>query len=857
MVGQQGAAAGRLLETLAAVAATLAKAGNWTDVAPSVLAQLAVALDASRAYLFRVHEVSGLGLGQTCVVDWAAPGLKPLTGDVRNTDEDLTAGDPVLMAWAKRRRRGETISGHTRDLSGYLRDDFEYQGIRSFLSTPLMVRGVWWGHLGFDDCAREREWTAEEVAFLQTSARLVAAAAERSDTSLVASETSRTAMLASALDAVVTIDEAGRILEFNPAAEATFGFRRDEAIGRLLTDTIVPPQHCRGHAEGFRKYLSGGRSRILAQRLEIEGRRADGSEFPVELTITEVRAEGRRFFTAYLRDITERRQSLAALAESEARFRALVHDQTESVTLWDAEFRCTFANRAAADLFHQTPEEHLGHFAHETIAPHIWVKLEPALRALTPDEPVHWSTNEKFLPGGEVRWFEWSNRALFGADGERRGYLSVGRDVTERRQLAAQLERLAFVDGATGLPNRNAVLKAEGTDVDTAIAIRLVDFGEMTATLGRAFSDRLLAVVAGRLAEVIAGRGQLTRTGETGFAVLLQARPAETADLSRRLGDTFRALFDLDGRRVLLRAAIGIAQGAGGIERLLLDAEMAAHAERPGSIERFDAVMRTRQLERLEIEAGLRDALDRRRDEIRVAYQPIVDLATGRLAGFEALARWRHPTRGEVPPAVFIPIAEATGLILPLGERILESAVEEAASWRPPLRGNGVPLFVAVNLSAHECADPELIDRVKRIFARSAIDPQMVKFELTESTLMSQAEPAVEVLHRLRELGSGLAIDDFGTGYSSLSYLHRFPIDNLKIDRSFVARMLRSLADREIVRVMIDLAHGLGLSVVAEGIETVEMRTALVELGCDHGQGYLLGRPMAASAAAAMVAEAA
>ena len=857
MVGQQGAAAERLLETLASVAGSLAAVGNWTEVAPDVLARLAVALDASRAYLFRVHEVSGLGLGQTCIADWAAPGLKPLTGDTRNTDEDLTAGDPVLMEWAERRRRGETISGHTRDLSGYLRDDFEYQGIRSFLSTPLIVRGVWWGHIGFDDCLRERAWTAAEVAFLRTSARLVAAAAERSDTSLVASETSRTAMLASALDAVVTIDEAGRILEFNPAAEATFGYRRDQVIGRSLTDTIVPTRHRRGHTEGFRGYIAGGRASILAQRLEIEARRADGSEFPVELTITEVRAEGRRFFTAYLRDITERRQALAALAEGEARFRALVHDQTESVTLWDTGFRCTFANRAAAELFHQTPEEHLGHQAHETIAPHVWVSLEPALRALTPEDPVYWSTNEKILPNGEVRWFEWSNRALFDERGEHRGYLSVGRDVTERRQLEARLEDLAFVDAATGLPNRNAVLKDGRADVDAAIVVRLVDFGEMTATLGRAFADRLLAVVAGRLGAAIAGRGQLARTGEKAFAVLLRAGRAEAAELSATLGETFRALFELDGRRVLLRAAIGIAHGGDGIERLLLDAEMAGHGERPGTIERFDAVMRTRQLERLEIEAALRDALDRRQDEIRVAYQPIVDLPTGRLVGFEALARWRHPTRGEVPPAVFIPIAEATGLILPLGERILESAVEEAARWRPPLRGNGVPLFVAVNLSAHQCADPELIDRVKRIFARSAIDPQMVKFELTESTLMSQAEPAVDVLHRLRELGSGLAIDDFGTGYSSLSYLHRFPIDNLKIDRSFVSRMLRTQADREIVRVMIDLAHGLGLSVVAEGIETPDMRDALVELGCDHGQGYLLGRPMPARAAAAMVAEAA
>jgi len=843
-----GAARGGLLRTLAAIATLLDGRMDWLAAAPEVMSLCAAALSAHRVYLFQVHEVPGRGLGQSCVADYAAGDLYPLTGDRDNTDEDLTTADATMMEWAARRRRGETISGLTRDLDGYLRRDFEAQGICAFLSVPVHVDGRWWGHLGCDDCEDERAWGVEDAAFMATVARLFAAVIGRHRDSLEASAVSRAAMLDTALDAIITIDEAGSVLEFNAAASRIFGWSEGQAIGRPLAELVLPDHHAEAHRGGFARYLAGGEPHILRQRVETDGRRVDGTTFPIELAVTEVRSGGRRLFTAYLRDITEQRRAIAALADSEARFRALVTDQTESVSLWDADFVCTFVNAAHAALVGASPEAFAGVPAAATIKPDVWRELQPALLALTPDRPVHWSTDDKLLPDGRTVWFEWSNRALFDAAGQRIGYLSVGRDVTERRRLAKELERLAFVDDATGLPNRTAVV-AQTARADTAVVVELIDFGAIAATFGRAFADSLLREVAASLGRLVAGRGRLCRASERSLAVIATVWPEAAWSLARDLRDAFGALFTIGENRVHLRVSLGLARQGEDVAQLLQNAEMACRGDRPGSIELFDPGMRSRQRDRLELEADLREAIDRRPDELAVAYQPIVDLGTGLAVGFEALARWHHPRRGAIPPGVFVPIAEATGLIMPLGDLIIAKAVAAAAGWpRPP--GAAMAPFVSINLAAQQVADIELVARIVAILAGIDLDPQRLHFELTESTLMAQTEPTVAVLGELKRLGAGLSIDDFGTGYSSFSYLSRFPVTCLKIDGSFTGRMLRSPADTELVRVMVNLAHGLGLSVVAEGVETRDQHAALVELGCDRGQGYLFGRPAAAPALA-------
>jgi PAS domain S-box-containing protein len=308
--GDMAPAPGDFAGVIADVVRLLRRDRDWTRRGDEMLALIGNGLGVDRVYVFEVHEVAGAGLGQTCRCDWARPGLAPLASDPRNIDEAV-AVDPLFAGWTERRRRGETISGLTRDLTGYLREDFEHQRIKSFLSTPIMVNGSWWGHIGLDDCERERSWTAGERSVLECVAYLLGDAIELSGSSLMVSEASRLALMKSAPDAIVVIDEAGCVLEFNPAAESMFGWAREDVLGRPICDSIVPHHHRDGHTGGFRRYLAGGGARMIGRRVETEGLRSDGSLMPVELTVTEVQVNRRRLSVAYLRDLTERKAAEA------------------------------------------------------------------------------------------------------------------------------------------------------------------------------------------------------------------------------------------------------------------------------------------------------------------------------------------------------------------------------------------------------------------------------------------------------------------------------------------------------------------------------------------------------------------
>jgi EAL domain-containing protein (putative c-di-GMP-specific phosphodiesterase class I) len=265
----------------------------------------------------------------------------------------------------------------------------------------------------------------------------------------------------------------------------------------------------------------------------------------------------------------------------------------------------------------------------------------------------------------------------------------------------------------------------------------------------------------------------------------------------------------------------------------------------------FEPSMSDQTIERLDLENDLRRAIAR--EELRLQYQPIVSLATGDIVGFEALVRWQHPTRGLVPPLAFIPMAEETGLIVPLGRWVLDAACRQAATWNATESRQGAPLlFVSVNLSARQFTQNDLVEDVGRTLARTGLEAEALELEITESVLMDQSEAGIRALGEIRNLGVRLVLDDFGTGYSSLSYLKHLPLDTIKIDRTFVAG-IDDAADRSIVEAVIALAHGLGIGVVAEGIETEGQAERLRELGCDLGQGYLFSRPVPAERTAALL----
>jgi len=300
---------------------------DWQTHIQIIMDRLGRGLGISRVYLFQVHEIVGGGLGQSLLFDWAAPGLNVLAGDPRNINERIIQPDPLLAEWSERRRRGETISGHTRDLKGYLRADFEYQRVKSFISTPIMVNGQWWGHIGFDDCVSERNWSESERAVLETIAYLLGDAIELSTSSLVMSEATRVAMLQTAPDGIVFIDEDGAVLEFNPAAEAIFGYRRTLVLGRPVLETLVPPDRRRAISYFLRNLQRGEAHRVLGRRIEIELRHSDGHLVPVELAITGIVQSGRRLFVAYIRDLTEHKRTEAEVA----RQREALH-QSEKLT---------------------------------------------------------------------------------------------------------------------------------------------------------------------------------------------------------------------------------------------------------------------------------------------------------------------------------------------------------------------------------------------------------------------------------------------------------------------------------------------------------------------------------------------
>ena len=345
---------------------------------------------------------------------------------------------------------------------------------------------------------------------------------------------------------------------------------------------------------------------------------------------------------------------------------------------------------------------------------------------------------------------------------------------------------------------------------------------------------------------------------QAAFARLAQRHPNIYLVMAERIQKEISLPFSLSGHEVFTTPSTGIALSAAGYEDpedVLRDADTAMyHAKERGKAcyEMFDQSMHARAVNLLRLETDLRRALER--EEFRVYYQPIVSLATGSLSGFEALVRWQHPERGFISPAEFISVADDTRLIIPLGLWVLREACRQMWRWQRQFPGNG-SLTLSVNLSGKQLTQPDLIGQVERILEETRLNPRSLKLEITESVVMENAETAISMLKELKALGVQLSIDDFGTGYSSLSYLHRFPIDTLKIDRSFVSQMSMSDKNAELVRTIKTFAVNMGMGVVAEGVETLDQLKQLAALDCEYGQGYLFSKPVDAGAAGALIAK--
>ncbi|MEG4572464.1 EAL domain-containing protein [Microcoleus sp. N3A4] len=432
----------------------------------------------------------------------------------------------------------------------------------------------------------------------------------------------------------------------------------------------------------------------------------------------------------------------------------------------------------------------------------------------------------------------------------------------------------AFHDSLTGLPNRDLFVDCLGRAIANTrgrrsylFAVLFLDldrFKVINDSLGHLAGDELLMSVVLRLRASI-GRGDtVARVGGDDFAILVRNVDVGSAvDLADRIHQALIVPFELKGQEVFVTASIGIAIGGEPAatvreqpEHLLRDAHTAmyrAKALGTGRYQVFNASMHALAVERLQLETDLRMAL--KRQEFLVHYQPFVSLASGRIIGFEALVRWQHPLRGLISPVKFIPVAEETGAIVPLGEWVLEEACRQLRLWEEMFDFDR-PLIMSVNLSGKQFAQPDLVDRLKAILRATGLSAESLKLEITESVVMDDVESAIAVLKQMKGLNVKLGIDDFGTGYSSLSYLSRFPTDTLKVDKSFVGRMeLESEGENvAIVRTIVALAHALGMDVIAEGVETAAQLAKLRSIGCEYGQGYFFSKPLPRDEATALMA---
>jgi diguanylate cyclase (GGDEF)-like protein len=442
---------------------------------------------------------------------------------------------------------------------------------------------------------------------------------------------------------------------------------------------------------------------------------------------------------------------------------------------------------------------------------------------------------------------------------------SLARAMAARQRAERHLGHAAFHDPLTDLPNRALFVErlrsalAQGDlhpeQIRALLFLDVDRFKLVNDTLGHHIGDQLLIAIARRLEGCLRASDTLARLGGDEFTVLLEVglpdAAATAAAVAERMLQAFAAPFTLGGHEVYVTVTIGIALSSTGTsEDLLRDADIAMYRAKSLGKHRyefFESGDREAPTRLLQLESGLRRAADR--SEFTIAYQPIISLTDGRLTGFEALARWEHPELGPISPEEFIPVAEETGLICPLGEWILREACAQTRRWQEAFPAHAA-LCVSVNVSVKQLQDERFVDRVRATLAQSGLSAECLRVEITESHLMSNPVHAAAALHKLRALGAKIYLDDFGTGYSSLAYLHQFPVDALKIDRSFVSNgESDEIANPEIVKAVIALAHHLGFAVIAEGIETEEQERQLRTLRCNYAQGYRYARPLDVHAA--------
>jgi diguanylate cyclase (GGDEF)-like protein/PAS domain S-box-containing protein len=771
------------------------------------------------------------------------------------------------------------------------------EGLTSEVCVPLYDEGEVVGTLNVEstndvklteDDLRLMEAVAEHVGIAIGQARLYDRVRE--------SEEKFRALIQNSSDLITLYDREGVIRYVSPALERILGYEPEERIGSTSFGLIHPKDVARAK-ELFAEALRRPGIPIPA---EVRARHRDGSWRYIEAVGTNMLdhpSVGAVVLNG--RDVTQRKEAEARLREAEKRYRTLVERIPAITYIQEPEepSRTTYISPQYEEILGYSVEECLGD-------PEHWTKIlhpDDRERVAAEDRRTN-ATGEpfgmeyrQFAKDGSVVWIRDEAAAVRDEEGRVRYWIGVQIDITERKLLEERLEYQAFHDTLTGLPNRalfmdrleRALSRTKRKKGQVAVLFLDVDnLKVVNDTLGHEAGDRLLTEVTGLLKTCLRPADTVARLSGDEFAILLEDVEGKSGAtrVAERVAEALRAPLAIKGRETFITASIGIAlSGPARVsaqeqaETLLRQADLAMYrAKSRGKAhhEVFDPGMDVSAFERLEMGNDLRRALER--DEFRVYYQPKMQLditlqqrlrfsggtaivaASGvtkkpGIVGMEALVRWEHPERGLLAPKEFIPVAEESGLIVPIGRKVLEEACRQARAWQELYPGEG-PLVMCVNISARQFQHPELAQDIAQVLHQAELEPYLLQLEITENVLMEDVHATVDTLRKLEGLGVQFAIDDFGTGYSSLSYLKRFPVGFLKIDRSFVEPLGKDPEDAVIVSGIISLAHTLGMQVVAEGVETAQQLAYLQGLGCDMAQGDYFSEPLPSEAASALLA---
>lgn len=782
------------------------------------------------------------------------------------------------------------------------------EGMVSFAGYPLIIQDRLIGVMGLFARHPLTEFVLKAMANVADSIAL-AIEQRRGEDALLLSEKRFRTLVETAPSVIIGLTPDHRIIEFNPEAERLYGMSSREALGQDYFELFLPQELWEPTASEIKKVLAGQRVRGFVNSV----RGHDGREYIMSWDANPLLdAAGRPVAALAIgQDITERKRAQErqavqfaiskALAESSTlleagpRFlRAVCEELKFDVgELWLVDHEANLLRRQAvwsqpfslpSDL--SFPIEVRTFLSGEGLPGEVWAGGQPIWIDNLADDPRF--LRKPLMVQAELRGGcafpiclgqEVLGVMAFFAKELRHSdeYLNNQMDdlghqmgqFIQRRRAEDKLLHLSLYDGLTGLANsallrdrlRVTLNKGQSSPGHTfAVLFMDVDrFQKINDTLGHGVGDQLLIGIARRLVDCVRPEDTVARFSADDFIILLVnvEEDRQAIVVAERIRQCLRPCFNLAGHEIFVTVSLGIAMGAGDYEtpdEILRDADLAVNRAKALGKDRiflYDPTMRGPSMEAFSLERDLRWALERQ--ELLVYYQPLVELASGRLTGFEALVRWNHPQRGLVMPGEFIPLAEETGLILSLGQWVLREACAAMQAWQTRFQPDP-PMTISVNLSARQFTQPDLVELVARTLQETGLPGTRLRLEITETAVMHDPEAAIRMLTSLKELGVRLSIDDFGTGHASLRYLQRLPVDRLKIDYSFISKLETSPESATIVKAILGLAGNLGLRVVAEGIETAEELHLLQKWGCGYGQGYYFSRPLDSEATAALVA---